>query len=63
MSEAERAKVRAAGAQDARRSRLQQGLPERVEDPAALAILAALLRSARDEPAQESNHHDNHTAA
>jgi hypothetical protein len=34
--------IRQAGADDARRSRAQQGLPERVEDP-AVAILAAIL--------------------
>lgn len=41
----ERATVCRAGAEDARRSRIQQGLPERIEDPAAVAVLAALLRS------------------
>ena len=54
-----RAAIRRAGAEDARRSRARQGLPERIEDPAAVAVLAAILRdtpappraSARDPPA------------
>lgn len=54
MSDEERAKVRKAGAEDARRSRIRQGLPERIEDPAAIAILAALLRTARKPPATET---------
>ena len=58
MSEEERAKIRAAGAQDARRSRLDQGLPERVEDPYAIATLAALLRSAHEIRTPESTIHD-----
>ena len=44
MSAEERAAIRQAGADDARRSRTRQGLPERIEDPAAVAVLAALLR-------------------
>jgi hypothetical protein len=47
LSPEERAAIRRAGAEDARRSRLKQGLPERVEDPAAIAVLAALLRTAQ----------------
>jgi hypothetical protein len=47
MSEQERAAIRQAGADDARRSRAEQGFPERIEDPAAVAVLAALLRAAR----------------
>jgi hypothetical protein len=39
--------IRRAGAQDARRSRLRQGLTERIEDPAAVAVLAELLRTTR----------------
>ena len=46
LSEEERAVIRNAGMEDARRSRLRQGLPEQIEDPAAIAILAALLRTA-----------------
>ena len=53
MSAEERAKVRRAGAEDARRSRIEQGLPERVEDTTAIAILAALLRAARPPPESE----------
>ena len=58
MSEEEREQIRKAGAEDARRSRLQQGLPERIEDPAAIAILAALLRAPRAPPEQESAGHE-----
>ena len=47
MSDQERAAIRQAGADDARRSRAEQGFPERIEDPAAVAVLAALLRDAR----------------
>jgi hypothetical protein len=47
LSPEERATIRRAGAEDARRSRLKQGLPERVEDPAGIAVLAALLRTAQ----------------
>ena len=47
LSEEDRAAIRKAGMEDARRSRLRQGLPERIEDPVAIAILAALLRTAR----------------
>jgi len=50
LSEEERAAIRTAGMEDARRTRLRQGLPERIEDPAAIAILAALLRTARSTP-------------
>ena len=44
-SDEERAAIRQAGADDARRSRARQGLPERIEDPATVALLAALLRA------------------
>ncbi len=44
MSDEDRAAIRQAGAEDARRSRTRQGLPERIEDPAAVAMLAAILR-------------------
>ena len=47
LSDQERAAIRQAGADDARRSRAAQGFPERIEDPAAVALLAALLRDAR----------------
>ena len=36
--------VRQAGAEDARRPRAVAGLPERIEDPAVVALLAGLLR-------------------
>lgn len=53
-----------AGAQDARRSRLRLGLPERIEDPAGMiAILAALLLTARSIRNQESNSDDTKPAA
>jgi hypothetical protein len=46
LSDQERAAIRQAGADDARRSRAEHGFPERIEDPAAVAVLAALLRDA-----------------
>ena len=63
LSPEERALIRRAGAEDARRSRLRQGLPERIEDPAAIAVLAALLHTARSTRTQESTSDDNHPAA
>jgi hypothetical protein len=63
LSPEERAAIRKAGAEDARRSRLRQGLPERVEDPAAIAVLAALLRTARSTRNPESNSDDTKPAA
>jgi len=54
MSPEERAAIRKAGAGDARRSRARQGLPERIEDPATVALLAALLRATRAVAAKES---------
>jgi hypothetical protein len=53
MSDQERAAIRQAGADDARRSRAEHGFPERIEDPAAVAVLAALLRDARGPPRHE----------
>ncbi|HEX5290581.1 MAG TPA: hypothetical protein VFX25_17095 [Streptosporangiaceae bacterium] len=50
LSDQERAAIRQAGADDARRSRAGQGFPERIEDPAAVAVLTALLRDARPPP-------------
>ncbi len=44
LSADERQAVREAGAEDARRSRAEHGFPERIEDPAAVARLAAILR-------------------
>ena len=43
MSDQERATIRQAGAEDARRSRIANGLPERIEDSEAVATLAAIL--------------------
>ena len=54
FSDQERAAIRQAGADDARRSRAGQGFPERIEDPAAVALLAALLRDARPPPRNET---------
>ncbi len=47
----DREAIRQAGAQDARRSRTRQGLPERIEDPAAVAALVAILRDTSARPA------------
>jgi hypothetical protein len=44
MTDQEREAIRQAGAEDARRSRTEHGFPERIEDPAAVAMLAGLLR-------------------
>ena len=54
MSDHERETIRKAGAEDARRSRIANGLPERIEDPAAVAALAAILRR----PPGESTSHE-----
>jgi hypothetical protein len=55
LSTEERMAIRKAGAQGARRSRLRQGLPERIEDPAAIALLAALLRTTRSTHEERSS--------
>jgi hypothetical protein len=52
MSDQERAAIRQAGAEDARRSRARRGLPERIEDPAAIAVLVAIMRDARAPPSE-----------
>jgi hypothetical protein len=63
MDADERAAVRQVGAEDARRSRIRQGLPERVEDPAAVAMLAALLRAVpAPRPPSESRHEESNPA-
>jgi len=62
MSTEERAAIRQAGAEDTRRSRIRQGLPERIEDPAAVTLLAALLRTA-PEPKESSGRHERNPAA
>jgi len=52
MSDQECKTIRQAGADDARRSRLEHGFPERIEDPATIAVLAGILRDARAPPGQ-----------
>ena len=59
LSQEERADIRKVGAEDARRSRLRQGLLERIEDPAATAVIAELPCAAcrariRGAPSNES---------
>jgi hypothetical protein len=44
MTGEEREAIRQADAEDARRSRVEHGHPERIEDPAAVAALATILR-------------------
>lgn len=61
LSTEERARIRRVGAEEARRSRLRQGLPERIEDLAAIAVLVALLRTTRstrnlESTSDETNH-------
>ena len=63
LSEQERAAIRQAGADDARRSRAEHGFPERIEDPAAVAVLAALLRAARAPPRNETGRRTSTPAA
>jgi hypothetical protein len=64
MSDEEREAIRHAGAEDARHSRAAQGLPERIEDPAAVAVLAALLRGTRKgAPPTERTINEDDTAA
>jgi hypothetical protein len=55
--------IRQAGADDARRSRAEQGFPERIEDAAAVAVLAALLRDTRPPPQNERGRHTTKPAA
>jgi len=59
MSDQERAAIRQAGAEDARRSRIADGLPDRIQDPAAVAALAAIL----PRPPSESTSHEKNPAA
>ena len=64
MSAEDRAAIRQAGAEDARHSRTQQGLPERIEDPAAVAMLTAILRDIpAPRPPSESTRHERDPAA
>ena len=52
MTDRERESIRQAGADDARRSRIEHGFPERIEDPATVGVLAAILRDARPATSQ-----------
>ena len=64
MSAEDRAAIRQAGAEDARHSRTEQGLPERIEDPAAIAMLAAILRDMPAPfPLSEGTSHERKPAA
>jgi hypothetical protein len=64
MSEEDREASRKAGAEDARRSRVEHGFPERIEDPAAIAVLAAILRGTRKRaPPTESTSNEGNPAA
>jgi hypothetical protein len=64
MSAEERDAIRQAGAEDARRSRARQGLPERIEDAAAVAVLAAIMRDTpAPRPPSESTGHERKPAA
>jgi hypothetical protein len=64
MSAEDRAAIRQADAEDARSSRTEQGLPERIEDPAAVAMLAAILRDIpAPRPPSESTSHEKASAA
>jgi hypothetical protein len=56
LSAEKRAAIRKAGADDARRSRVRQGLPDRIEDAAVMAVLAELLRTARSTPNPGTSH-------
>jgi hypothetical protein len=61
MSNEEREAIRKAGAEDGRRSRAEHGFPERIEDPAAVAMLAAILRNipAPRQPSESTSHERN----
>jgi len=64
MSDEDRAAIRRAGAEDARRSRARQGLPERIEDPTTIAVLAALLRAPQPaKPKEGTKRHERKRAA
>jgi hypothetical protein len=66
MTPEQRDAIRRVGAADARRSRASQGLPERIENPAAVAVLAALMRDLPAPPtrrAHDTAEHESKTAA
>jgi hypothetical protein len=59
LSDHVRESIRKAGAEDARRSRIANGLPERIESSEAVATLAAILRR----PTSESTSRERNPAA
>jgi hypothetical protein len=64
MSEEEREAIREAGPDDARRPRIEHGFPERIDDPAAVARLAAILRDIpAPRPPSESTSDERNPAA
>ena len=64
LSDQEREAIREAGAEDARRSRVEHGFPERIEDPAAVALLASILRDIpAPRPPSESISHERNPAS
>jgi len=63
LSDQDRAAIRQAGADDARRSRAGHGFPERIEDRAAVAVLAALLGDARPPPRNQTGRRPTRPAA
>ena len=63
LSDQDRDAIRQAGADDARRSRAGQGFPECIEDPAAVAVLAALLRDALPPPRNQTGRRRTRPAA
>ena len=54
MSAEDRAAVRQADDEDARRFRARQGLPERIEDAAAVTVVAAILRDTPPHPRHQA---------
>ena len=58
MSAEDRAAVRQADDEDARRFRARQGLPERIEDAAAVTVVAAILRDTPRTPATKRSASD-----
>jgi hypothetical protein len=64
MSDEEREAIRKTGADDARRSRVEHGLPERIEDPAAIAVLVTIMRGTpKRAPPSESTGNEGKSAA
>jgi len=57
MTAEQRDAIRAIGAADARRWRVSHGLPERIEDPTAVAALAALLRALPESSHSKADEH------